>query len=113
MLEALAAASVLLAQEPARPPVQQPPPEYRSLEPITVQVTFADAEWVNRACRVLVGRDPPEGMVYEACAGIGQKWMILRHGALYPGQFGEVIAHETGHVRGWAHGPTLAPSPTP
>lgn len=82
-----------------------PPAEYQSLEPLTATVTFADAEWVNAECIKRVGRKPDPGMVFEACAGVGRSWMILRHGALYPDErCGFVVNHETSHVRGWWHG---------
>lgn len=104
MRELVAAAGLLLVQQPASTPVPQPPLEYQSLAPLTVTLTLGDAEWVNTECASRLRRQPSEGMVFEACAGIGRNWIVMRHGALYPGGQGDVLAHETGHVRGWVHG---------
>lgn len=83
---------------------QTPTDKYDSLEPVTVKVTFADADWVDTECRKRVGpeRSPPR---IEACAGVGGDWIIMRHGALYPGErCGYVVGHEVRHIRGWYHG---------
>lgn len=101
---ALLSSGLLICAAPA-PLVPPPPVEYRGTDPITVTLTLADARWVNAECIKRVGREPGPGQVFEACAGVGSGWMILRHGSLYPGDgMGEVVAHETGHVRGWFHG---------
>lgn len=104
---ALAASGLLTAAPVAQiNDVPQPPSEYQSLKPLTVLATFADVEWVNAECSRIIGQSAQPGFVYEACAGVGQPWMILRHGSLYPAQcgMGPVVSHETGHVRGWYHG---------
>lgn len=103
---ALAASAFLTAAPAQAPDVPQPPQEYQSLKPMTVRATFADAQWVDAECARIIGRPAGPGYVYEACAGVGQPWMVLRHGALYPAEcgMGPVVSHETGHVRGWYHG---------
>lgn len=100
---ALAFSGLLLAT-PAQSPAPEWPEQYESLEPLKVDLTLADAQWVDRECRDRVGRTPPEGMVFKACAGVGRNWMIFRHGSLYPDECGHDLAHETAHIRGWYHG---------
>lgn len=107
MKAALLLASGLLCLEQPAPvdEVPQAPAEFQSLEPLAVAVVFADVPTVNMACAQIIGVPAEPGSIYEACAGVGEPWMILRHGALYPDdKMGNVIQHETGHVRGWYHG---------
>lgn len=107
-MKALVFASALLFAQPVadnRAPVPQPPLEYQSLAPLTVTLSLGDVQWVNAVCEARIGRPAGPGMIYEACAGVGQKWIIVRHGALYPDdRMGQVVSHETGHVRRWFHG---------
>lgn len=104
MREIIATSAILCVQPCAAPAVLQPPLEHQSLAPLQVTLTLGDARWVNAECARILGRSAAPGMVFEACAGIGQPWITMRHGSLYPDQCGAVLAHETGHVRGWNHG---------
>lgn len=94
--------SGLLFVAPAEPRVEAPPPEYRSTAPVHVVLSLGDIEWVNRECAIRLNRLPDPGMVFEACAS-QSGWMVMRHGAFYPGGQGDVLDHETGHLRGWRH----------
>lgn len=85
------------------PPGERPPVEYQGTDPITVRVTFASPEWINAECSKKLGRNPPPGRYFRACAGIGRRWAYLPHGCLFADAYAGMVCHEVGHVRRWNH----------